>query len=491
MRVVVGGISQETNSFSQVRCDLNFFRETGKTYWVDRDTMLREMAGTQTQVGGYLAAAAEDGVEVVPTFAASCMSSGPVTEDALEWMLDRILSGIRDAGPIVGVLLAMHGGMISEEHDDATGYVIEKVRNLVGPRIPIGVSLDLHANPHPKWTELAEVIISFHTYPHLEEDLFATSYDVAKILFQQLSGEVQPATSLVKVPMLVKSEGQSTLGDGPLAQMQRQVKAMVKSDERLLAISLLPVQPWLDVPGLGFSVLVVVDNDPRLGRITAERLAEEAWDRRHEFDVPFFTPDEAIRNALEVDDRPVVLSDPADGVGGGAAGNGTHVLRALLDAHLTDRAMLTCIDPEAVGEAVRAGFNSTVTLSVGGNKDPVYNQPVQVTGRVKTIADASYQAYGMPVDMGACVVLEIGSIDLLLISHTVHVINPKVFRAVGLEPTDAKIVLVKSPAQFREEFEPIAAEIIMVDAPGVCSPNYPSLPFTKLTRPLYPWDDER
>ena len=488
MRVAIGGISQETNSFSRVRCDLDFFRKG--MYFADRDEILSRLAGTLTAPGGFLKAAAEDGIEVVPTFAAMCMSSGPVTEDALEWMIGRMVSGL-EAGRVDGVLLAMHGGMISEQHDDATGYVIERVRQCVGAGVPIGVSLDLHANPYPRWLELADIIVSYHTYPHTDPDICDTGYQTAKLIFRQLRGEIKPAMALARAPMLAKPEGQSTRGDGPFAQMQREARQMVSNTPRLLSVSLMPVQPWLDVPDTGFKAIAITDNAPDLARRVAEQFADEAWERRREFDIPMYAPAEAIRRALAMKGRPVVLSDPADGVGGGSAGDGTHVLRAMLAANLSEPTLVTCIDPEAVQQAIAAGFGATVTLWVGGKRDPVYNSPLQVTGRVKTISDASYYAYGMSVKMGPCVVLEIGAINLVLISNTVHVINPGVYRAVGLEPAHAKIVLVKSPAQFREDFEPLAAEIIMVDAPGICSPNYQSLPFTKITRPLYPWDDHR
>lgn len=488
MRVAIAGISQETNSFSRVRCDLDFFRNG--MYFADRGEILK-LAGSLTEVGGYLQAAEEDGAEVVPTFAAGCFSSGPVTEEAMDYMLGRIASGLREAGRVDAVLLAMHGGMISEAHDDATGYVIEVVRKTVGPGVPIGVALDLHANPYPSWLERSDVIISFHTFPHTERDLHQTAYDAGKLILRQLRGEIKPTQALVRAPMLAKPEGESTMGNGPFADMQRKVREMIQRDPRLLAISLMPVQPWLNVPDLGFKALAITDNAPALALDVATRLADEAWERRHEFDAKFYTPAAALQRALAVPGGPVVLSDPADGVGAGSAGDGTHVLRAMLAANLPAPTLVTCIDPEAVEQAIAAGFNSTVTLSVGGKRDPVYNTPVQVTGRVKTITDASYRAYGMPVKMGPCVVLEIGAVNLVLISNTVHVVNPWVYRAVGLEPTHAKIVLVKSPAQFREQFESLAAEIIMVDAPGVSSPNYQSLPYTKLTRPLYPWDDHR
>jgi len=488
MRVAIAGISQETNSFSQVRCDLDFFRKG--MYFADRAEMLK-LAGSLTEVGGYLKAAEEDGAEVIPTFATSSMSSGPVAEAALDWMLGRIVSGLRQAGRLDAVLLAMHGGMISEAHDDATGYVIDVVRQTVGPGVRIGVALDLHANPYPSWLERADVIISFHTYPHQEQDLHRTAYDAGKLILRQLRGEIKPTQALVRAPLLAKPEGQSTMGNGPFADMQRKVREMIQGDPRLLAISLMPAQPWLDVADLGFKVLAITDNAPALALDVATRLADEAWERRHEFDVKFYTPAAAIQRALEVPGGPVVLSDPADGVGGGSAGDGTHVLRAMLAANLTAPTLVTCIDPQAVQQAIAAGFDAMVTLSVGGKRDPVYNTPLQVAGRVKTITDASYRAYGMPVKMGPCVVLEIGAVSLVLITNTVHVINPWVYRAVGLEPAHAKIVLVKSPAQFREQFESLAAEIIMVDAPGICSPNYQSLPYSKLTRPLYPWDDHR
>jgi microcystin degradation protein MlrC len=488
MRAAIAGISQETNSFSQVRCDLDFFRKG--MYFADRGEILK-LAGTLTEPGGFIKAAQEDGVEIVPTFATATFSSGPITDDAMDYMMGRILSGLREAGRLDAVLLAMHGGMMSASQYDATGYVIEEVRRVVGPDARIGVALDLHANPYPRWLRDADIIVSFHTFPHTEPDLFQTAYDAAKLVFAALRGEIRPAMAMARAPMLAKAEGQSTMGNGVFADMQRQVKALRAADPRILSVSMMPVQPWLDAPDLGFKTIAITDNAPALALETATRMSDQAWERRREFDIKYYKPAEAIQRALEIAGGPVVLSDPADGVGGGAAGDGTHVLKAMLAANLSAPALATCIDPQAVQQAIAAGFGATVTLSVGGKRDPVYNTPALVTGRVKTITDASYRAYGMPVKMGPCVVLEIGAVNLVLITNTAHVINPWVYRAVGLEPLHAKIVLVKSPAQFREEFEPIAAEILMVDAPGICTPNYPSLPYTKLTRPLYPWDDRR
>ena len=490
MRIAVGGISQETCSFSQLRSDLDFFRRTGSIYFAEREDLIPLLSGTSTQVGGTLAAAAEQDVEVVPTFAAAALSGGPMTEEALEWMVERILRGIEEAPTLDGVILAMHGATMSEGRDDVTGYLLERVRCAVGPGAKIGVSLDLHANPYPRWTELAEVIVSFHTYPHEEQDLYRTGYEAARLLIRGIRGDVSPVVSLSKAPLLLAPERQPTGGDGPFADMQRRARRAAEGDPRILGISLLPVQPQIDAPGTGFSALVVTDGAPELGRETAERFADEAWRRRHEFEVRFYAPADAVQEALRIDGRPVILADGADGVGGGAPGDGTQVLRALLESGCRERSMLTCIDPEAVRQAVAAGFGSTVTLRVGGKRDSVFNTPVEVTGRVRTITEASYRAYGMRSDMGPCVVLEIGSIELLLITNTVHVINPGVYRAAGLEPTEAKIVLVKSPAQFREHFEPIAADILFVDAPGVCSSNFGRMPYRRITRPMYPWDDE-
>ena len=490
MRIAIGGIKQETCSFSHVRCDLEFFRTRGRVYWVDEDTMIPQMAGTLTEIGGFIDAARKEGVEIIPTFAANSVSSGPLTADALDTMTERILDGIRCAGPLDGVFLAMHGGMMAENHPDATGYVIEQVRRLVGPDVSIGISLDLHANPYPTWLDHADVIVSYHTYPHLEQDRFDTAGRVASIMFGHIRGEIKPTMSLVKAPVLTHPEGQSTVRDGPLAQMERQVESMMAVNDKLLDISLLPVQPWLDMPDTGFAVLATTNDDALLAHDTARQFARDAWMRRHEFDVDFYPPAEAISLALATEGRPIILSDPADGVGGGAAGDGTHVLRALLEAHPAEPVFLTCIDPDAVQHAIAAGFGATVTLSVGGKQDTVYNQPVEVTGRVRSIIDGRFRSHGIQVEMGPCVILEIGAIQLALISRTVHVVNPHVFRALGLDPVDAKIVLVKSPNHFREHFEPIAARIILIDAPGVCSPNYTALPFTKITRPLYPWDDD-
>lgn len=482
LRIAIGSVKQETNTFSGVKTTLQSFREG--IYWAESDRLLDTFAGTRTELGGFIDLLRQGGAEIVPTFAAHSMSSGPLTRETHEWLLQQILDGIGGAGRVDAVLLAMHGAMVSDGYEDGTGHILAQVRALVGPQVPIAASLDLHAHLTPQMVEASDILVGFETYPHI--DLYETGSKTATLLLRQLKGEIKPVIALAKAPMLLQAEGQGS-AHGPFRRLLDAARSAEK-EPGILSVSLFPVQPWLDIPHTGFGVIVVSDDRSELAQQEAQRLADLAWGARHEFDVVLVPPEQAVQRALSLQGKPIVLSDSADGVGSGSAGNGTNVLKALLAANLREPAMITLIDPEAVQQAISAGFNREVTLTVGGKSDPVFNQPLQVTGRVKTISDAAYKAYGVTAPMGHCVVLEIGRIDLLLMSYKAHTVSPSLFRAVGLEPTDAKIVVVKSPTQFRDEFEPLAREIIMVDAPGISSANFKSLPFQHITRPLYPFD---
>ena len=482
MRIVIGCVKQETNTFSQVKTTLQAFQEG--MFWATADEMLDKFTNTRTELGGFIEVLQQEGHDIVTTFAAWAMSSGPLTRDTHEWLLQQILDGIRQAGKVDGVLLAMHGAMVSEGYEDGTGHMLAQVRNLVGADIPIGASLDLHAHVTPTMVGASDVLVGFETYPHIDE--FETGQKTARLLLSHLRGEIKPVIALAKAPMLLQAEGQSS-ARGPFRRLLDSARSLEENPD-ILSASLFPIQPWMDIPDTGFGVIVVADGDLELAQKEAQRIADMAWEARHEFDVELVPPKEAVERALALEGQPIVMSDSADGVGSGSAGNGTNVLRVLLEANLQEPAMITLIDPEAVQQAIAGGFNNEVTLMVGGKSDPVFNQPLQVTGRVKTISDASYKAYGVIAPMGHCVVLEIGQVSLLLMSYKAHTITPSVFRAVGLDPADAKIVVVKSPTQFRDEFEPIAREIIMVDAPGISSANFKSLPFQHITRPLYPFD---
>jgi microcystin degradation protein MlrC len=262
----------------------------------------------------------------------------------------------------------------------------------------------------------------------------------------------------------------------------------------VIAAQALPVQPWLDVPDLGMSVLATTAGDEELARETARDLALETWRQRESFAVDLVPVEKAIRLAQEVEEGLVVFADSADSTGSGSPGDSTAILAALLKSELTRPAFLTVVDPEAVAIAMQAGLGAQITLPIGGKIDHIFNQPVQVTAKVaKLLPDAKFRMSGpaftgLDIAMGGTAVLEAGQVHILLTERRVWTNDPALYRAVGLEPTQAQIVVVKSPNLFRASYEPIAERIMIVDGPGASTSNYARLPFKRIPRPLFPLD---
>jgi microcystin degradation protein MlrC len=488
MRIAVGGLAQESHSFSPVPGSWLHF---GPHELLRGQEMFEQLAGTRTEFGGVLDVARRRGVELVPLMVAvASASAGPMLGEVFEAMRDELLDHLGKAGPVDGVLLVLHGAMVAEGYEDATGEVLRAFRAEIGPDVPLVGTLDLHANVTRTMVDQATVVVGYHTAPHV--DLYETGQRGMELLLDTARGDAQPVTALRRLPMILPGENGRTT-DGPYAEVMEQAKALEKHTG-ILDVSVFSVQPWLDVYDVGCSVVVITDGDRRLGEREADRLADEFWKRRQAFAVELTPTSEAIRRALESDRRPFILADSADAPSSGAPGDSTVVLQALLDAQPARDCYLNVVDPQAVEEMIRAGVGQQVTLRVGAKFAPAFYRAVEVTGHVKSISDGDFVQkgpgfHGAVCHRGRTGVLRVGHIYLVVMERPVRQWDPELYRSVGLEPCDAQIVLVKSPAAFRAAYAPLAAAILLIDAPGVCSPNLRSFPFKRVCRPVYPLDE--
>ena len=484
MRVVIGEIKQESNSFSPMPTTIESFRDG---YLLFGDEIIPRLLHTNCEVAGFLGSR---GVDVVPTLAAWSLSGGPLTRATFEFLKGDLLRRVQAAGPIDGILLSLHGAMMAEGVDDADGVILAELRAQSGPRVPIVATLDLHANVTPLMVESCNMLVPYRTYPHVDQQ--DTGSRAAGIVGRIVRDGLQPVTALAKVPMLAPAENQQTT-DGPMARLMQRAEVL-GAQPGIIAASLLPVQPWLDVPDLGFGVLVAAEGDRDLARRTARELALAIWSLRQAFDVDLVPVEDAVRQALNETGGLVVLADSADSTGSGSPGDSTAILGALLRAPLRGLALLTVVDPEVVSAAYLAGLGATLTLPIGGKIDHIYNKPVEVTATVaRLITDGQFRMSGpaftgLVSSMGRVAVLSAGEVRLVVTERRVWTNDPALYRAVGLEPTEARIVVVKSPNLFKASYAPIAAKIIMVDGPGTSTTNYGRLPFTRIPRPLYPLD---
>jgi microcystin degradation protein MlrC len=480
-RILVAECIHEVCSFNPVptRYD-DFFVTTGeaiRTYHRD----------VRTEVGGALQVfdAAPD-VEVVPTYRARGVTSGGTIAAAdFARLAGEFLDALRRAPTPDGVYFALHGAMAAENEDDPEGFLLAETRKILGERIPIVASFDLHGVLTDRMLEHADAIVIYHTYPHV--DFFETGQRAARLLLCLLAGEVRPVTARVPIPALVRGDELITR-TGVFGRFVREAQAIEQSPGGLSA-GLFIGNPFTDVPDLGCNTVVVTDGDPQRAQREAIRLAEEFWENRHRMQAHLTSLEESIRLAAQTNGT-VVLMDAADATSSGASGDSNAILRQLLATGYRGRALLPIVDPGAVAAAWSAGVGGTVTTSIGGAVDTRRFRPLEMTVRVRMLSDGRFrsESFGQEWFSGRTAVLEADNITLVATSRPVHLFDRSLFWAHGQEPRHFDLVVVKSPHCQPHMFADWCARLINVDAPGSTSANLHSLGHTRCRRPIFPLD---
>lgn len=486
-KVIVAEFQHETNVFSPLKAGLPEFKEF---YFSDADRVIADFGGTETIMGGFLQALDETGIEAVPVMATQANPSGLVTGDMFDFAVKRLLETIAANPDADGILLGLHGAMVSERALDAEGALLEAVRQAVGPDMPIVGTLDLHGNVTPLMVEKADAFFPYENYPHT--DCLARGLDAGRCIAAMIQGEIKPVMKLINLPLLAHFIQTS-------APIHQELHGLVMDHKiRLGVINVAYMHgfPWSDIPLAGMSVLAVTNNDPGLAESIVNDLADAIWQRRTSFQKELFSPKGAVEAAMAFPSGPVVIADVADNPGGGGSGDSTFILKALLEAEARDVVLAVIPDPAAVEKAVSAGVDQTVTVSLGGKLAPpeISGGPVTVTGRVRTIIDGHFynkgpMMKGLLNKIGRTVVLDCGGIDIIVPEYRMQPFDAEILHRLGLDPTEQKILVLKSAVHYRASFEAMAAEIIEVDTPEYGTMNFPSLTFKHLNRPVWPLDD--
>jgi microcystin degradation protein MlrC len=481
-------LSHETNTFSNVPTDRAQFEARDLRYGGE---IVETYRGTGTCLGGMIGAAERLGIALVPSVAAAASPAGYVTRDIYEHVKQRMLTDLEAAGRIDGVLLDLHGAMVPEGLDDGEGDIIAAVRQAVGPGVPIAVTLDFHGNLGQGMIAGADLLHGYKTYPHV--DMAARGAEAAERLAQVVGGRLKPTAAWRKPPLMPPLGRQGT-ARGPMRRLYDLADEMEK-DPKVISVSVFAGFPHADIPDAGLGIYVVTDADQALAERLAGRLARVAWEHRHEFIHTALPVKEAVGRALAADGRPIVLADMADNTGGGAAGDGTEILRELLRVGARSATVACLWDAAAVQECVRAGVGARVTLDVGGKVDDRHGAPIRVTGTVRTLSDGRFihqgpMMNGLPGRLGPTAVLDVNDVKVILITYRWQTLDPEMIRFVGIDPLREKILVVKSTIHYRAAFEPIAREIIEVDAPGLSSSNLARFPYRRVRRPIFPLDPD-
>jgi microcystin degradation protein MlrC len=489
MRLALLGFSHETNTFVSIPTSFRAFEESG--IWRG-DEIIQRARGGHSTLSGFIEAGARFGVELVPLVYFHTEPSGMITRDAFERIAGEMLQLLREHGPWDGILLAQHGAAVSEEYHDADGEIAARVRALVGPGVPVGMAIDMHANLTQKMVEHTTAIVSYRTNPHL--DARERAYECAEIIVRTIQGEVHPVQALETPPLVINILKQFT-GEEPMKSLIRDVEEVI-ARPGMLSASALEGYPYADVPEMGASFLAVHNGDIAAARAAARWLAWRAWERRAEFvgDAP--SPRQALEMAAAAPKGPVVLMDVGDNIGGGSPGDST-VLLAEAKRLGIRRYLQTLYDPEAVQACLAAGPGATVTLKVGAKTDRMHGEPVEVTGRVRVITDGRFEdprpTHGGArfFNAGMSVVLETtDEHTLVLTSRRIGNTSIEQMYSAGVQPERYQVVVAKGVHSPRPAYAPIAAQIILVNTPGVTSADLSRFHYRNRRRPLYPFEPE-
>ncbi len=486
IRIATAGFQHESNTFSFVPASLDKFMRSG---FLTGDAIRQEYATSQATLAGFFAAADEDpDVELVPLFFTRLTPMGAITEEAITTIMDRAIAAIRDNGPWDAVLLPQHGAAVSVPFPDADGEYVRRVREVVGPDVPIGLALDMHANVSRQMVENADITTVYQTTPHI--DAYDQALLLARLVVRMVRGEIKPCSALEMPPLSVNILNHGT-SDYPMAELLR-IAQEQRCRPGVLTLSLVEGYSYADVAETGMSFIAVTDNDPELAAEVARTLARAAWNMRAALNTGGTPIDVALTRAAAAPAGPMVLFDVGDNVGGGSPGDSTLILHAARRLGISGLVQAVG-DGEAVQECERVGVGGRVSLAVGGKTDDRHGTPFPIAGTVTALSDGRYEATG-PTHGGfrfyddgpsAAVTTDDGHI-LVLITRPGGTASLQQFRSLGIEPTAAKILIAKGVQSPRPAVEPIAREMIWVATPGVTTADIATFAYRHRRVPLYP-----
>lgn len=486
MRIATGAFSHETSTFTPVPTDRAAYES--RFGYLRGQTMLDTFRGTNTPIGGFIEGAEAHGFELVPTLFAEPHPAGPTGRALFDEILAELLQGIRSAGTIDGVLLEMHGSMVAEGIPDADGHILQAVRDVVGPDIPVVVQLDIHTNMSSQMIDAADALIVRETYPEI--DKAERGRECADVIVRIIRDGVRPCMRACFIPMMWGMN--QVTADQPMKAVIDYLHD-IESRPGVICASVATCFPLADVACMGASVTVVTDGDAELAQACADELGAWIYQRRAQWHLPRLSTKQVL-DQVQADGRyPAVLADRDDNTGGGSPGDSTGMLHTFVEAGLRDACVLYIVDPESIDVCQQAGAGATVDLQVGGKSAPVQGEPVPMRARVVAISDGSFHYdgpmyAGLDATMGPSAHIEQDGLHVLLVTIREQPFDTAFARTLGLDPRSMRYVGVKSAAHFRSGFEAWAGAVHLVAEPSVHSPW--AVTFNNLGRQVYPLDAE-
>jgi len=471
-RILIAQFKHETNSFSPIPADMQSYKNSALYFGED---VIKAYSSTENEIGGVINVFKdEDDFELVPCIGFNATPSGPVTKEVYELAKTSICDMLKESAPFDGVLLSLHGAMVSEVTPDGEGTLLEKIRSIVGPQIPVIVTLDLHTNCTSKMANNATALIPYREYPHT--DVYPTAILAAKLMRDTLRNKVTPKMGYRRIPYLLPL---FPTAFEPMKSYNQKAMDLEELDG-VITVRITHGFFPADIEEMGMSVVAITNGDQTKADELATNLAMDLWNHKDSLIRDFYDLDGALDEALAsiplANGKPIVLGDASDNTGAGGLGDTTHILRRVLERHLTGFAFGPMVDAQSVKKCFEAGIGAEVELDLGGWSDPTYSGgPLHVKGIVKTLTDGKYrnideQDRGVLHKMGPTAVLEVDGNIVVVGTLPVQPLDVASIMSCGIIPSSWPIIVVKSAVHYRASFGKIAYKLIDVNVPGYAVP---------------------
>ena len=477
MRIALAGLVHETNTYCQ-----------GMTPYADfytyRGAEMFSARGQQSDLGGAVDACERLGVELLPILYASAQPSGTIEREAYDAFKTEILDGLTRSGAIDGCVLLLHGAGVVDGIADLEYDLARSVREILGD-IPIAASFDLHGNVTQAMADQLNGVFACHQYPHV--DLHERAAEAVDCVHAMVRGGMRYACRVISLPMLLPT---TTTYEGI---GQRMLESLLRAERGAgcVDISWFHGFPYTDVAHVGSYVAVTYDPQDPAPLQAAQGVANELWAAREAFLPERLDAAAAVARAQAQQAYPVVIHETSDNCGGGAPGDGTHLLRAMLQAGLgSDACFAFIVDPETAGAAHRAGVGATLRVTLGGKTDDLHGAPLVLEAYVKALHDGrlvlQHMFKGAPLHLGPMARLVVDGMDIVVASRRSQTFDREPFLAVGIDVMKYKYVALKSSNHFRAGFQHLAGAIVTADPPGLTTHNIEVFPRQSTNRRLWP-----
>jgi len=490
MRIGFGWILHETNTFSTVKTTVESFK---KHHYAEGAQVIHAWRGIKSYIGGLIDEAESLGIELAPTFTAVATPSGIITKECMETLRDTLVSDLQklhEEQPLDGIALILHGAGTAEKYPDIEGEILRSVRTTFGANMPIGVVLDLHGNITETMMEHSDILIGVKEYPHVD------CYDNSRLLLRHLhtmirSGE-KPKMQMIRLPWVFAPAAGKTVS-GPACEIKQFCLKIEAEDPELIQASFFHGFPYADVEHAGVAVTTLAKTQAAADRC-AQIIAEYAWNRRAEFLVKAVSPSEAFDRALSLGVRPIVINESSDNPGGGSPGDGTYLLREMIQRNLPDTAFGYITDPEVVQQAISAGVGAVISCRLGAKTDDMHGEPIALENAyVKGISDGKHKKVspmgkGAVMNMGATVLLQVGNVQIIVGSNASQTMDKGPFQMMGIDYRNMHILGLKSSQHFRGWWQDQAAAICPCDPPGIHCGDLFAFYFQHINQSFYPFD---